>query len=485
MDDGSKFKWKELGASDVESSSSSMPLKRTRGPSSSNGIQVPSCLVDGCNSDLTKCRDYHRRHKVCETHSKTPKVTIAGREQRFCQQCSRFHSLGEFDEEKRSCRKRLDGHNRRRRKPQPEPMSLSSGRFFSSYQGTRFSPFHNPQAFPNADMASAAVTTKQEFSDIRKNPLTGSLNQSYNSSSGDQPATLQMGLLNRFLGNIQSRSDMPAPLTLNLEVVSNTTGTETLFTSIMNLTEPVLVMAPLRRPPRRSTKTSRDNQDPSPPLSASKIIPATSTQQSMERTKLPLLPLKRRSSEYEEMKKLTKNISSRHNDEFVDYDKWEERCPPLINRVGTIEKLHPWVGTNVSPFLADLLEKSATTHCRLGADKFSMMASRDPIYVGLMADKNCSMVIQLAYKLEVLRAEHANAKLKREQAINALAEANARMEAIVKQRVTDSLDKALIRERKATRIERDCGDKYKDLHSTALTKIKDLEANLMQAKIDA
>ncbi|XP_030499927.2 squamosa promoter-binding-like protein 16 [Cannabis sativa] len=184
MDDGSKFKWKELGASDVESSSSSMPLKRTRGSSSSNGIQVPSCLVDGCNSDLTKCRDYHRRHKVCETHSKTPKVTIAGREQRFCQQCSRFHSLGEFDEEKRSCRKRLDGHNRRRRKPQPEPMSLSSGRFFSSYQGTRFSPFHNPQAFPNAAMASAAVTTKQEFSDIRKNPLTGSLNQSYNSSSG-------------------------------------------------------------------------------------------------------------------------------------------------------------------------------------------------------------------------------------------------------------------------------------------------------------
>ena len=32
---------------------------------------------------------------------------------------SRFHSLGEFDEGKRSCRKRLADHNRRRRKPQP------------------------------------------------------------------------------------------------------------------------------------------------------------------------------------------------------------------------------------------------------------------------------------------------------------------------------------------------------------------------------
>lgn len=87
MEDGSKMKWKDFGASDVESSSSSMPLKRTRGPG--NGIQVPSCLVDGCDSDLSKCRDYHRRHKVCEIHSKTPKVTIGGREQRFCQQCSR------------------------------------------------------------------------------------------------------------------------------------------------------------------------------------------------------------------------------------------------------------------------------------------------------------------------------------------------------------------------------------------------------------
>ncbi|KAF4391835.1 hypothetical protein G4B88_011478 [Cannabis sativa] len=72
------------------SSSSSIPLKRTRGLSSSNEIQVSSCLVDGCDSDLTKCWDCHRRHKVCETHSKTPKVTIEGCEQRFCQQCSRW-----------------------------------------------------------------------------------------------------------------------------------------------------------------------------------------------------------------------------------------------------------------------------------------------------------------------------------------------------------------------------------------------------------
>lgn len=62
--------------------------KRARAPG--NITQVAHCLVDGCNADLSICRDYHRRHKVCEAHSKTPTVTIGGREQRFCQQCSRL-----------------------------------------------------------------------------------------------------------------------------------------------------------------------------------------------------------------------------------------------------------------------------------------------------------------------------------------------------------------------------------------------------------
>ncbi|KAJ1269319.1 hypothetical protein BS78_07G202700 [Paspalum vaginatum] len=109
--------------------------------------QCPSCAVDGCTADLSKCRDYHRRHKVCEAHSKTPVVVVAGREMRFCQQCSRFHLLAEFDDAKRSCRKRLDGHNRRRRKPQPDAMASAS--FITSQQGTRFSPFAAPRLDAN------------------------------------------------------------------------------------------------------------------------------------------------------------------------------------------------------------------------------------------------------------------------------------------------------------------------------------------------
>ncbi|KAF8762414.1 hypothetical protein HU200_009373 [Digitaria exilis] len=126
-------------------SSSSAPAKRLR-PGQAPPV-VPACSVDGCAADLSKGRDYHRRHKVCEAHSKTPVVTIAGHEQRFCQQCSRFHSLGEFDETKRSCRKRLDGHNRRRRKPQPDP--LNPGGLFANHHGvTRFTSY--PQLFASS-----------------------------------------------------------------------------------------------------------------------------------------------------------------------------------------------------------------------------------------------------------------------------------------------------------------------------------------------
>ncbi|KAI7733931.1 hypothetical protein M8C21_005317 [Ambrosia artemisiifolia] len=119
----------------------SSPSCSSKKPRVESSEQQVSCLVDGCRADLSGCRDYHRRHRVCETHSKTPVVTICGKEQRFCQQCSRFHSLGEFDEVKRSCRKRLDGHNRRRRKARPESMYFNYGSFFTSHQGTKLLHF--------------------------------------------------------------------------------------------------------------------------------------------------------------------------------------------------------------------------------------------------------------------------------------------------------------------------------------------------------
>ncbi|XP_077242967.1 squamosa promoter-binding-like protein 7 [Tasmannia lanceolata] len=108
--------------------------RRTAGSTSAS---VPRCQVEGCHVALLNVKEYHRRHKVCEMHSKAPKVVVLGMEQRFCQQCSRFHLVSEFDDSKRSCRRRLAGHNERRRKSTNESMTrnlsqetkLMGGRF--------------------------------------------------------------------------------------------------------------------------------------------------------------------------------------------------------------------------------------------------------------------------------------------------------------------------------------------------------------------
>ncbi|KAL5214547.1 hypothetical protein ABZP36_003699 [Zizania latifolia] len=88
---------------------------------------VPRCQVEGCDVALAGVKEYHRRHKICEMHSKAPWVVVHGAEQRFCQQCSRFHAISEFDDAKRSCRRRLAGHNERRRKSNACSDAMSRG----------------------------------------------------------------------------------------------------------------------------------------------------------------------------------------------------------------------------------------------------------------------------------------------------------------------------------------------------------------------
>lgn len=68
--------------------SSAATAKRSRG-ASHQGAQTPHCQVEGCHLDLKSAKDYHRRHRICESHSKSPRVIVAGVERRFCQQCSR------------------------------------------------------------------------------------------------------------------------------------------------------------------------------------------------------------------------------------------------------------------------------------------------------------------------------------------------------------------------------------------------------------
>ncbi|KAK6116601.1 hypothetical protein DH2020_049707 [Rehmannia glutinosa] len=98
---------------------SSTTLKKTK----SSGQNAPICCqVEGCNTDLSQAKEYHRKHRVCDSHSKCPKVIVGGFERRFCQQCS-------------SCRRRLSDHNARRRKPQQETIQFNSTRLSSPFYG--------------------------------------------------------------------------------------------------------------------------------------------------------------------------------------------------------------------------------------------------------------------------------------------------------------------------------------------------------------
>ncbi|KAM1065326.1 hypothetical protein TB1_020196 [Malus domestica] len=126
------------GAQNIQHSISTERSKKAGNGTRSSYYPAPTCQVHGCNMDLTFSKDYHKRHRVCDAHSKTAVVIVNGIEQRFCQQCSRFHLLAEFDDMKRSCRKRLAGHNLRRRKPLLDTLDCKPHKLIRTCQGNGY-----------------------------------------------------------------------------------------------------------------------------------------------------------------------------------------------------------------------------------------------------------------------------------------------------------------------------------------------------------
>lgn len=61
---------------------------------------------------------------ICEAHSKSAFCEINGKQLRWCQQCRRFQTLEEFDDERRTCRARLNRHNHLRKRRKPEGKSF-------------------------------------------------------------------------------------------------------------------------------------------------------------------------------------------------------------------------------------------------------------------------------------------------------------------------------------------------------------------------
>ncbi|KAL1565299.1 squamosa promoter-binding-like protein 12 [Salvia divinorum] len=131
---GKRTYFENSGAGSLVKGASDASLKKTK--SAGGNLPTPRCVVEGCNIDLSTAKDYHRKHRVCDIHSKAPKVVVGGLERRFCQQCSRFHNPSEFDEKKRSCRRRLSDHNARRRKPQQDVIQYTT-RLPSPFYGGR------------------------------------------------------------------------------------------------------------------------------------------------------------------------------------------------------------------------------------------------------------------------------------------------------------------------------------------------------------
>ncbi|XP_038680732.1 squamosa promoter-binding-like protein 1 isoform X2 [Tripterygium wilfordii] len=119
------------------------------------------CQVEDCGTDLSKAKDYHRRHKVCEMHSKASKALVGNVMQRFCQQCSRFHVLQEFDEGKRSCRRRLAGHNKRRRKTNPD--AVSNGNTLNDDQNSGYLLISLLRILSNMHSNKSEQTTNQDL----------------------------------------------------------------------------------------------------------------------------------------------------------------------------------------------------------------------------------------------------------------------------------------------------------------------------------
>ncbi|KAG8373006.1 hypothetical protein BUALT_Bualt12G0126100 [Buddleja alternifolia] len=93
------------------------------GKKRSRTVRIPAggpvrCQVAGCEADISELKGYHKRHRVCLCCANASEVVVDGESKRYCQQCGKFHILSDFDEGKRSCRRKLERHNnRRRRKP--------------------------------------------------------------------------------------------------------------------------------------------------------------------------------------------------------------------------------------------------------------------------------------------------------------------------------------------------------------------------------
>uniref|UniRef100_A0A061RIA8 Squamosa promoter binding protein-like 7 n=1 Tax=Tetraselmis sp. GSL018 TaxID=582737 RepID=A0A061RIA8_9CHLO len=73
------------------------------------------CQICSETVETKTVRKYIRNRRVCNPCRTSSSVVIEGKDMRFCQLCSWFHSLDAFDGKRHNCRVALEKHNNRRR----------------------------------------------------------------------------------------------------------------------------------------------------------------------------------------------------------------------------------------------------------------------------------------------------------------------------------------------------------------------------------
>ncbi|CAO2821924.1 unnamed protein product [Amaranthus hypochondriacus] len=151
----------ELDAQVMEEEEEAAPGKKRSKMGRTPGIA--KCQVPDCQADIRELKGYHRRHRVCLVCANASSVLLHGETKRYCQQCGKFHVLSDFDEGKRSCRRKLERHNNRRRRKSVG----SRGALDKEYQGDLHTEdaFSDGEAGKDNSWSSNQITEREDSKD--------------------------------------------------------------------------------------------------------------------------------------------------------------------------------------------------------------------------------------------------------------------------------------------------------------------------------
>eukprot|EP00249_Psilotum_nudum_P021789 c28247_g1_i1 orf=51-1448(+) len=137
---------------------------------------VVRCQVPSCRIDIGHLKGYHQRHRVCLGCANSSQVIVNRQPHRYCQQCGKFHLLSDFDEGKRSCRRKLVRHNNMRRRYNfgagkgvaKTSSSLSSDREYHIMCSEKDGIGNSAEGFPCTKMSPSQLDSKFSYDNLKR-----------------------------------------------------------------------------------------------------------------------------------------------------------------------------------------------------------------------------------------------------------------------------------------------------------------------------